>query len=84
MAHKCGRGLADREAQMNFRDILVFLDESSASEGRLHLATKITRDHGACLNAVFLRKRPCDQIATAPCFAVACNGRGAAASRRDR
>jgi nucleotide-binding universal stress UspA family protein len=40
---------------MNFRDILVFLDESSASEGRLHLATKIARDHDACLNAVFLQ-----------------------------
>jgi nucleotide-binding universal stress UspA family protein len=40
---------------MNFRDILVFLDESSGSEGRLQLATTIARDHGACLDAVFLR-----------------------------
>jgi nucleotide-binding universal stress UspA family protein len=40
---------------MSFRDILVFLDGSSASEGRLQLAAKIARDQGACLSAVFLR-----------------------------
>ena len=40
---------------MSFRDILVFLDEGGASEGRLQLATKIARDHGACLSAVFLQ-----------------------------
>ena len=41
---------------MSFRDILVFLDGGDASEGRLQLATKIARDHGACLSAVFLQK----------------------------
>jgi nucleotide-binding universal stress UspA family protein len=40
---------------MSFRDILVFLDGGSASEGRLQLATKIARDQGACLSAVFLQ-----------------------------
>lgn len=40
---------------MNFRDILVFLDGGGASEGRLQLATKIARDHGAYLRAVFLQ-----------------------------
>jgi nucleotide-binding universal stress UspA family protein len=40
---------------MNLRDILVFLDGGSASEGRLQLATNIARDHSACLSAVFLQ-----------------------------
>jgi nucleotide-binding universal stress UspA family protein len=40
---------------MSFRDILVFLDGGGASEGRLQLATKIARDHGAFLRAVFLQ-----------------------------
>jgi hypothetical protein len=40
---------------VSFRDILVFLDGGSASEGLLQLATKIARDHGAYLNAVFLQ-----------------------------
>jgi nucleotide-binding universal stress UspA family protein len=40
---------------VSFRDILVFLDEGGASEGRLQLATTIARDHGAYLNAVFLQ-----------------------------
>jgi nucleotide-binding universal stress UspA family protein len=40
---------------VSFRDILVFLDGGGASEGRLQLATKIARDHGAYLSAVFLQ-----------------------------
>ena len=55
MAHRCGKGWPGREASMSFRDILVFLDGGDASEGRLQLATKIARDHGACLSAVFLQ-----------------------------
>src|SRR5580698_8528824 len=38
---------------MGLKDILVFLDASPASEGRLHLATRVARDHGASLSAVF-------------------------------
>ncbi len=55
MAHRCGKSWPGREAWMNFRDILVFLDGARASEGRLQLATKIARDHGASLSAVFLQ-----------------------------
>src|ERR1700691_5036590 len=55
MAHKCGKDCRGREVWVSFRDILVFLDEGGASEGRLQLATKIARDHGACLSAVFLQ-----------------------------
>ncbi len=55
MAHRCGKGWPGREVSMSFRDILVFLDGGDASEGRLQLATKIARDHGACLSAVFLQ-----------------------------
>jgi len=55
MARRCGKGWLGREAWMSFRDILVFLDGGGASEGRLQLATKIARDHGACLSAVFLQ-----------------------------
>jgi nucleotide-binding universal stress UspA family protein len=55
MAHKCGKDCRGREVWVSFRDILVFLDGGSASEGRLQLATKIARDHGAYLNAVFLQ-----------------------------
>jgi nucleotide-binding universal stress UspA family protein len=39
---------------MSLKDILVFLDEGSADEGRLRLAMKIARDHEACLSAVFM------------------------------
>jgi nucleotide-binding universal stress UspA family protein len=46
---------------MNLKDILVFLDAGSASEGRLKLATNIARDHGAHLAAVYL---PLDEKAT--------------------
>ncbi len=38
---------------MGLKDILVFLDVSPASEGRLRLATRVARDHGASLSAVF-------------------------------
>jgi nucleotide-binding universal stress UspA family protein len=38
---------------MALKDILVFLDASPASEGRLRLATRVARDHGASLSAVF-------------------------------
>ena len=38
---------------MSLKDILVFLDVSPASEGRLRLATRVARDHGASLSAVF-------------------------------
>jgi nucleotide-binding universal stress UspA family protein len=38
---------------MGLKDILVFLDASPASEGRLRLATRVARDHGASLSAVF-------------------------------
>lgn len=39
---------------MSLRDILVFLDGGSASEGRLQLAVRIAREHGADLSGVFL------------------------------
>src|ERR1700678_864576 len=45
--------LSNREARMALKDILVFLDVSPASEGRLRLATRVARDHGASLSAVF-------------------------------
>jgi nucleotide-binding universal stress UspA family protein len=48
---------------MSLKDILVFLDASSASEGRLRLATRIARDHGASLSAVFAYS---DQAAASP------------------
>jgi nucleotide-binding universal stress UspA family protein len=38
---------------MSLKDILVFLDVGPASEGRLQLATRIARDQGASLSAVF-------------------------------
>jgi nucleotide-binding universal stress UspA family protein len=38
---------------MALKDILVFLDVNPASEGRLRLATRVARDHGASLSAVF-------------------------------
>ena len=38
---------------MSLKDILVFLDVTPASEGRLRLATRVARDHGASLSAVF-------------------------------
>ncbi len=41
---------------MSLRDITVFLDPSPASEKRLGLATRVARDHGACLNAVYVRR----------------------------
>jgi nucleotide-binding universal stress UspA family protein len=40
---------------MSLKDILVFLDEGSAGEGRFRLAMKIARDHEACLSAVFIQ-----------------------------
>jgi nucleotide-binding universal stress UspA family protein len=40
---------------MSLRDIVVFLDPSPAGEERLRLATRIARDQGACLSAVFVR-----------------------------
>ena len=39
---------------MDLRDIVVFLDASPSSEERLRLATRIARDHGAYLSAVFV------------------------------
>jgi len=41
---------------MNLKDIWVFLDEGSASEGRLELAANIAHDHRACLSAVSMQK----------------------------
>jgi nucleotide-binding universal stress UspA family protein len=38
---------------MSLKDILVFLDVSPGSEGRLRLATRVAREHGASLSAVF-------------------------------
>jgi nucleotide-binding universal stress UspA family protein len=43
---------------MSLKDILVFLDGGSASEGRLDLAVSIAREHGACLSAVFTENGP--------------------------
>jgi nucleotide-binding universal stress UspA family protein len=40
---------------MNIKDMLVFLDEGSASEGRLQLAANIAHDHRACLSAVYIQ-----------------------------
>jgi nucleotide-binding universal stress UspA family protein len=40
---------------MDLKDILVFLDDGSASEGRLELAMNIAHDHRACLSAVFMQ-----------------------------
>jgi nucleotide-binding universal stress UspA family protein len=48
---------------MSLKDILVFLDVGPASEGRLRLATRIARDHGASLSAVFASN---DQAADFP------------------
>jgi len=48
---------------MSLKDILVFLDVSPASEGRLRLATRVARDHGASLSAVFANN---DQAANFP------------------
>jgi nucleotide-binding universal stress UspA family protein len=39
---------------MGLRDILVVLDNGPTSDGRLRLATRIAREQGACLSAVFL------------------------------
>ncbi len=39
---------------MKLKDILVYLDVGSAGDERLRLATRIARDHEACLSAVFL------------------------------
>ncbi len=69
---------------MSFRDILVFLDEGGASEGRLQLATKIAQEHGAYLSAVFLQNGHADRLATALGCAVARTGRGAPDRRRGR
>ena len=40
---------------MGLRDILVVLDEGPAADERLRLATRIAREQGACLSAVFLQ-----------------------------
>ncbi|MEA2788231.1 MAG: hypothetical protein QOG73_637 [Acetobacteraceae bacterium] len=40
---------------MSIKDILVFLDESAPSEGRLRLAANIAQDHHACLSGVFVQ-----------------------------
>jgi nucleotide-binding universal stress UspA family protein len=40
---------------MSLKDILVFLDEGTPSEGRLQLAANIARDHQACLSAIFVQ-----------------------------
>lgn len=40
---------------MSIRDILVFLDVSTASEQRLRLAASIARGHGASVSAVYLQ-----------------------------
>src|ERR1700733_717412 len=40
---------------MGLRDILVVLDSGAASEGRLHLATSLARQQGACLNVAYLQ-----------------------------
>jgi nucleotide-binding universal stress UspA family protein len=40
---------------MNLKDILVFLDEGSAGEGRLELAANIASDHRASLSAVYMQ-----------------------------
>jgi nucleotide-binding universal stress UspA family protein len=40
---------------MNLKDMLVFLDEGSASEGRLQLAANIAYEHRACLSAVYMQ-----------------------------
>jgi nucleotide-binding universal stress UspA family protein len=42
------------EGRMKLKDILVFLDVGTAGDERLRLATRITRDHQACLSAIFL------------------------------
>jgi nucleotide-binding universal stress UspA family protein len=38
---------------MSVKDILVFLDESSASNERLRLAMNVAKEHHACLSAAF-------------------------------
>jgi len=43
-----------QEGRMKLKDILVYLDVGSAGDERLRLATRIARDHQACLSAVFL------------------------------
>jgi len=39
---------------MQLRDIVVLLDEWPASEARMHLATRMARNHGAHLSAAFV------------------------------
>jgi nucleotide-binding universal stress UspA family protein len=46
--------MKQREARMDLKDILVFLDGGSTSEGRFRLAMDIARDQGASLSAAFL------------------------------
>jgi nucleotide-binding universal stress UspA family protein len=43
---------------MNIKDMLVFLDDGRASEGRLQLAANIAHDHRACLSAVYIQNNP--------------------------
>lgn len=40
---------------MSLKDVLVFLDATPASEGRMRLAARVARERGACLSAAFLR-----------------------------
>jgi nucleotide-binding universal stress UspA family protein len=56
------------EGQVGFKDILVFLDEGSACEGRLQLSINIAHEHDACLSAVFLQNGQvaAPRIAAAP------------------
>jgi len=42
---------------MSLKDIVVLLDPSRAGEERLRLATRIARDQGAYLSAIFVRPR---------------------------
>ena len=69
---------------MDLKDILVFLDEGSASEGRLELAANIAHDHRACLSAVFMQNNRVSQATPSPCCAVAWDVSRAAAFWRDR
>ncbi|MGA3399433.1 MAG: universal stress protein [Acetobacteraceae bacterium] len=51
---------------MSLRDIVVFLDSSSASEERLRLAIRIAREHGAGLSAVFAHHDQAVEYAPSP------------------
>jgi nucleotide-binding universal stress UspA family protein len=51
---------------MDLKDILVFLDEGLASEGRLELAAHIAHDHRACLSAAFMQNNRVTRSLPAP------------------